>query len=274
MHPKAQEIIERLLVQPADGARPGEPEVTRSGPNYLIFFTPRSGSSWLTEFLRSSKGMGNPGEWFNPNFIPVNAKRIGARYVDEYVSAISHIRRDRHTHVFGAEITLPQLDVINDMVNIFEHFPIRGTHFFYLRRADIVRQAISLYRATSTGEFHSTNLDEAGRRTAAYNAVSIERMLRQILKQELGFADMFSRYGITPLALTYERMWEAGPEAILDFFTAPVLGDHSGGKPGRAMQHTKLDNPEVADWPERFRRDCPALMAEVEHIRPAVASDL
>jgi trehalose 2-sulfotransferase len=273
MHPKAQVIIEQLHALPESRAPKLELEPAAGRLNYLIFFTPRSGSSWLTELLKTN-GMGEPKEWFNPNLIPKIAKRLRTRSVDDYISAVSHAGRDKDTHVFGSELTYFHLAILRDMAKVFKHFPISQTYFFYLRRRDIVQQAISLYRATSTGEFHSVQLDGSPRKTAEYDSDAIEKWLRHILKQELGFHKVFLRSGITPLTLTYERMLEVGSEAVLNFFTVPILGDQFSREPRTATRHSKLINPETADWPERFRQDRPALLAEVERNRPAITSDL
>lgn len=274
MHPKARGIIEQLRAQPESCAPKYKLQPAAGRPNYLIFFTPRSGSSWLTELLRINGSMGDPKEWFNPNFIPKLAKRLGTRSVDDYISTVSHTGRDKKTHVFGSEITYFQLAILNDMADIFDHLPMGGTHFFYLRRKDIVQQAISLYRATSTGEFHSAKLIESQRKTAEYDSAAIEKWLRHILVQETGFYKFFAKRGITPRTLTYERMREVGPEAVVNFFTVPVLGEQLGREPSTATRHSKLVNPETADWPERFRQDCRASLAKVERIRPAITSDL
>ena len=273
MHPKAQVVVEQLHALPEGRAPKLRLEPVAGRLNYLILFTPRSGSSWLTELLRSND-MGDPKEWFNPNLIPKIAKRLGTRSVDDYISAVSHTGRDNNTYVFGSEITYFQLAILEDMANVFDHFPISQTYFFYLRRRDIVQQAISLYRATSTGEFHSVQLNGAPRKTAEYDSNAIEKWLRHILKHESGFYRLFLRSGITPLTMTYERMLEVGPEAVLNFFTVPILGDQFGREPKTTTRHSKLINPETADWPERFRQDRPALLAEVERIRPDITSDL
>lgn len=272
MHPKARGIIEQLRAQPETGAPKYKLDPVAGRPNYLIFFTPRSGSSWLTELLKMNGSMGVPKEWFNPNFIPKFAKRLGTRSVDEYIAAVSHTGRDKDSQVFGAEITYFQLAILNDMTDVFHHLP--EAFLFYLRRKDIVQQAISLYRATSTGEFHSVKLDITQRKTAEYDASAIEKWLRHILKQETGFDKWFRKHGITPLTLTYERMMEVGPEAVVKFFTVPILGEQFARELKTVTRHSKLVNPETADWSERFRQDRPALLAEVARIRPGITSDL
>src|SRR5579871_4778068 len=37
---------------------------------YIIFFTPRSGSSWLTSVLSATRHLGYPEEYINPEFLP------------------------------------------------------------------------------------------------------------------------------------------------------------------------------------------------------------
>ena len=42
--------------------------------NYVIYFTPRSGSSWLTDVLQQTGQLGAAPEAFNPNFVPAIAR--------------------------------------------------------------------------------------------------------------------------------------------------------------------------------------------------------
>ena len=64
----------------------------RAERSYVIHFTPRSGSSWLTDVLGQTNVFGLPDEYFNPSFIPRNATAFGATNLDEYIEVL-HRRR-------------------------------------------------------------------------------------------------------------------------------------------------------------------------------------
>ena len=56
----------------------------RARLNYGIAFTPRSGSSWLSELLAGSGVLGNPVEWFNPNARGGAAELSDCDNIDDY----------------------------------------------------------------------------------------------------------------------------------------------------------------------------------------------
>ena len=122
---------------------------------YAIYFTPRSGSSWLTDTLTDSKCLGKPQEFFNPNFIPRIARSLNANSLEAISNCccagkswwnISRLRNhDLSMHrVFGIGRKVSRI--------LSAHLPA-----FYLRREDMVLQAVSLAKAVKTSVFHSKN---------------------------------------------------------------------------------------------------------------------
>ena len=59
---------------------------------YIVHFTARSGSSWLTDIARQTGALGSPGEFFNPRFVPGIARSLGAPDMDRYVAALTRRR--------------------------------------------------------------------------------------------------------------------------------------------------------------------------------------
>ena len=57
---------------------------------FVMHFTPRSGSSWLTDLAEQTGRLGKPGECFNPNFLPRMAARLDAANMDEFVEVMAH----------------------------------------------------------------------------------------------------------------------------------------------------------------------------------------
>jgi hypothetical protein len=55
--------------------------------HYIIFFTPRSGSSGLTSILSGTKKLGFPEEYINPDFLPAVMKATNARRADRNAQA-------------------------------------------------------------------------------------------------------------------------------------------------------------------------------------------
>lgn len=66
-------------------------------------FTPQSGSSRLTDLARASGALGNPGEEFNPGFVPEMAGKRAARDLRDYVTVLERAKSENG--VFGVEAT-------------------------------------------------------------------------------------------------------------------------------------------------------------------------
>ena len=70
--------------------------------NYIIFFTPRSGSTWLGDLLVSTKFAGKPREWFNPQHLKKSVEQFGSVTPQTYAAILR--RHHQIQSVFGLEI--------------------------------------------------------------------------------------------------------------------------------------------------------------------------
>lgn len=271
MHQRALEFIGRLsAIRPKHSLSKEIKRRSEIGPNYLIFFTARSGSSWLTELLTINGALGRPEEWFNPSLSHGSAAHFGTRNVFDYVEATYWLARDPVTSVFGAEVTYAQLDVFNQMVNLFAFFPPRRTIFFCLRREDILKQSISLYRMVAGGQAHSN--EAASTSHIPYDANEIARWMKHIWVQEIGMERMFEDFGITTHYLSYESMMRRDPMDVLQFFHQNILGQRFDGDFRNPEKHSKLKNTEAEDWYERFSSEMGGYLEETLASRPPVLS--
>lgn len=237
------------------------PEPTKS---YVIYFTPRSGSSWLTDILQQTNQMGLANELFNPNFMPAIARSLHAGDIHQYIDAA---QRKLHTRgTFGFEITFHQLKVIFPGERVFlGHFA--QVPCFWLVREDIVEQAVSLAKMVLTKVAHSPNASEEQRRASdsafEYDAAKIKTWLQHILTAEQGNEDFFKRHGMTPLRMSYEAMVRLGPEN-----TVRLMADHVGAgalmKTQFAPKHEKIGTSRNRDYAARFRQDEADFLAEVD----------
>lgn len=246
----------------ADMEKPEKPVL------FVIYFTPRSGSSWLTDTLLQAKGLGFPQEWFNPNFVTQNARSLNASSMAQYIALL----RRRHPGLggFSFEITADHIrSVFGDTSAYLAHFP-PTLPAFYLRRDDIVLQAVSLAKAVRSNVFHSPYASAEDRKRAEtsfdYDGAAIAKWLRHILNQELALEEMFEKHQISPLRLNYEGITTAGAEAVVARMRA-----HLGQKPRNPAQispkHEKIGTDRNLEFGERFRRDYPELIAEVTEAR-------
>lgn len=272
-HMSDQKIPELLAGVAVDEAKraalraKAEPAARR----HVIFFTPRSGSSWLTAALRATGGLGDANEYFNPAFVANIGRRMQANTLSDYIDAIL---RDKQTPngVFTMEITYFQFIRIGDTETFLQYFaPDAPT--VVLIRENIVAQAISLYKAVETSVFHANTATEEGiERSAEFDAYDGEKIwgwIDHIRRQELGQEYVFRLHGMAPLRLTYEGMFapRADPVGAIANHFGVSLGEPVGENP-----HRPLASPTNRALEERFRREYPERIAELaKERRPLLA---
>lgn len=234
---------------------------------YCIYFTPRSGSSWLTDLAGRSGHLGTPKECFNPNFVPRIARSLGAANMDEYIHVIR--RRFAARCTFGFEATFYQLRKTFGAPGPFMAHMGRAVPFWLIRE-DIVAQAVSLWKMRSTGISHSTNSTDETRAKAeaalAYDARGIADNIDHLRKLEILSERHFATFELLPIRLSYERIMAEGPErtrAMLAHVLAVAPHDPEQGDP----VHTRLATSANADFAARFRADHRALCADLDAAR-------
>lgn len=245
-----------------DGRSFVEKALERPNPTtvYWIFFTPRSGSSWLADLLESLGFLGKPGEWFNPGLLPNILKRYACADLFEYVQCMKKSQQSRNG-VFGCEITFFQLKLLLDAIAELgldreSIIKARDDNTIYLYRRDLLAQAISLYKAAETGYFHATQKDEGthGAHATEYNSEAIWYWLLHVLQQEYGFERTFKELGVNPLSISYEEL-SIDPHHTLNRICGHVLQSvNFVGMKGRnfVSDHKKLANAVSDEYWYRF----------------------
>lgn len=245
-------VYERVLQKPAADLR------------YVIYFTPRSGSSWLTDVLSQTRRLSEANEAFNPNFIPNIAQVCNASNLEQYINVL--IRRHNYHGVYGFEITMHQLEAVFPRAALFlEHFG-SGPCFWLIRR-DIVAQAISLAKMVSTNVAHTAHASEEERQASdqsfAYDAKLIRRWLLHILSAERKNEEFFERHGLEPLRMCYEQTTLLSAQQMVN-----VVTRHLGLPDLPPMEfkssHGKLGTSRNTEFAERFRMDEATFMAAVD----------
>ncbi len=214
---------------------------------YVIFLTPRSGSSWLTELAMNTGVLGTPHEWFNDNWVYSDQTVLtclpprsrGIADINAYVDSIV----DEGRGIAGLELSIFQALMLREM--IAPSFDPRWlTASFYLRRHDIIAQAISLYRSVVSGVFHSfqsTLQDCKAFSTVEYNYDSLLQWLEFLIDNETRFEFLFRSCNVQPVELFYEDLqndplgslqkiaWELGvpPPQSLPMVSLKVMRDQT-----------------------------------------------
>lgn len=233
--------------------------------SYVIYFTPRSGSSRLTEILSQTKQLGTATEVFNPNFVPNISQAVQARNLNEY---IENTRRwlSRQNGVFGFEITDHQLRaVFPDTQLFFDHFGTAPS--FWLIREDIVAQAISLAKMVTTSVAHTVmaNAEEIAEsdKKFSYDPKVIKQWLKHILVAEENSEDNFRAQGIQPRRLSYEQITPMSAQETVDLF-ARELGFDSITMPEVDLKHRRLSTGKNQIFADRFRNDEAAFLKRIK----------
>lgn len=248
-----QATYDRVMQKPAAQTR------------YVIYFTPRSGSSWLTDVLAQTKRMSRANEAFNPNFIPNIARVCNASTLDQYVNVLT--RRHNNRGVYGFEITMHQLKAVFPSEERFLAYFGTGPCFWLIRR-DIVSQAVSLAKMVTTKVAHTAQGTAEDWRRAdesfSYSPSLIRRWLKHILVAERETEAMFAAHGMTPLRMCYEEMMPLGPERVAQLMMRHVGVEAALPEGTFETKHNKLGTARNEEYADRFRRDEADFLKEVE----------
>lgn len=234
---------------------------------YMIFFTARSGSSWLTDICKRSKRLSFPDEALNPSFIPKMAVALNARNMTEYFDILCRRRNARG--VYGAQITYHQLNAVFDSEDEFMSY-FSDWKMVWLLREDIVLQGLSLLKMQQTQVAHQphSSAEEIGTAESkfVYNNREIKKWIQHNFQAERDTEAMFARYGIDPLRLSYEGITRAGAHqtvnALAHYLDIPPVPDEN-----LDSDHAKIGTSKNNEFAERFRRKNASFIRSLEKAR-------
>ncbi|HSZ40640.1 MAG TPA: Stf0 family sulfotransferase [Trebonia sp.] len=238
--------------------------------SYLICATPRTGSSLLCGLLDSAGVAGHPESWFRQQGEGEWAARWGIAspadgsfgYADYFRAAIAAGRTANG--VFAARIMWGTMDEVT--AHLAPLYPDQAgsaagllsaafgpTRFVYLRRGDVVAQAVSLLRAEQTGVWTETARERQEPEAAPrFDFGEVRDLVRQIEEHNSAWENWFAAEGIRPYLVRYEEL-DADPVSI----TRGVLGYLGLTLPaGReiTVRHKRLADELNAQWIEEYRR--------------------
>jgi trehalose 2-sulfotransferase len=240
--------------------------------SYLICATPRTGSTLLCGLLASTGVAGRPESYFRRQGLQDYAVQWGIAsspdggfgYADYVRAALAAGRTDNG--VFAARVMWETLDEVvgelrtmnpglsDSSVTLLER-AFGHMRFVYLRRDDIVAQAVSLLRAEQTNVWHDPV--KAARpepdREAQFDFGQIRQRAQVIDQHNSAWQGWFSSAGIEPFPVLYEEL-AVDPvgitHRILDFLSLEL-------SPGRELvvQHRRLADELNAQWIARYQAE-------------------
>src|SRR5262245_217928 len=228
--------------------------------SYLICTTHRSGSNLLSQMLTDSQVAGKPGEYFSSTLqarftkslsLPANLTPI------EFFRGAMR-RTTGSTGLFGAKIMPRHLQYALQVIRLAFRLSEQETdlavlsallpkpRFVWLRREDVLRQAISLARAKQTKAWDARKTPAT---PAVFDFAQIDQCVSQIERANAFWEQWFSAQGIRPCQITYEEMvkdYQKTVGAVLTFVGQPVTADIP--LPRRSRQADSLTD----EWADRY----------------------
>ena len=267
---RIQEILSRNIYDKAIDLELKDEELFEKG--YVILFTPRSGSTYLSRLLENTLSLGIPREWFNLKKIERMAPSVGINDIRVYNRYI-RCRKKSSNDVFGLEITSGQLKNLNDLLPFEELFKDIDNYFF-LYRDNFILQSISLYKSDVTKVFHSVNFSGVKNKNydskVLYNNKEIKIRINRILDFESKIHDFIQKQKINVFKLTYESL-NTSPEIIIHGI-ANILGEKIKKKDyKRGIKIKKLPVGKTLEFYHRFIQEEKEFIKECVDNRKALA---
>lgn len=237
--------------------------------SYLICATPRTGSSLLCGLLNSTEVAGHPESWFRRQderafaaswgiADPLNGTFSYPSYFQAATAAGS-----TGNGVFAARVMWGTMDeVITHLAPVYPSHAgsaarlLRAafgrTRFVYLRRDDVVAQAVSLLRAEQTGVWVET-IDERQEPVAelGFDFGEVRDLVQQIKEDNAAWEAWFAVGGIEPYRVLYEEL-DADPvgtaSGVLTFLGLDLPAGHE-----ITVRHKRLADELNAQWIESYR---------------------
>lgn len=249
-------------------------EIARRTDSYFVCATPRTGSSLLLGLLDSTGVCGHPQAYFRSPDEPLWADRWHLpRTGDSAFNYADYVRTARtagstSNGVFGAKLMWGSLGELiaklaaihqdlagNDLALLDRAFG--RTRFVYLRRDDILAQAVSWLRAEQTNTWFTGGNGEISGSSGngqppAFDAEAIRRFMNTIEEHNAAWEAWFTSWGIRPRRVSYERLDEdmvATTSGIVEF-----LGiDAPDRVPAIVTRYRRQADELNEQWIRRYR---------------------
>lgn len=257
------------------------------GNSYLVCATPRSGSTLLCEALKGTGVAGRPEEYFEALVATGRPPRP-----DDYLEGLDdaaahalvgdapapepppysslagissydeHIERVREwgttpNGVFASKLMWDHLGRLGgDRRSLEARFD--NPRYLWVRRADVVRQAVSLWRAMQTQSWRDDSSDGGdGGPAPRYSFAALHHLVMRLTDHNERWRAFLA--GAPVLEITYEELTEDLPRAVrrtLDHVGVPLPADAPLSQPAMRRQADELSE----SWVAAYARDLEPLI--------------
>jgi LPS sulfotransferase NodH len=232
--------------------------------SYFVCATPRTGSSLLCGLLASSGVAGYPESYFRAQDEALWASRFGLGGSSTYLDFVRQAKAHGTTNngVFGARVMWGTLnEVIGKLKLAAEpgsdldtlHACFGELEFVYLRREDVLAQAVSWALAENSGVWHviANEPRSISRQSHPFDRTMIAELMHTIDDHNRAWCEWFASVGVTPHEVCYEDL----DEEPLEICTG-VLQDLEIDPPATALEvrFQRLRDEVNDDWIRRHRR--------------------
>ena len=232
----------------------------KSRKNYAVCFTARSGSTMLCSLLTQSRALGVPAEFLNPRG-PMQ-KFLAENPASSLEQLFDYLRREKTTPngVFGFKVVYQDFKPVIDQ-QLVERL-LSPMQYLYLTRKDLVLQAISLYRAISSNQWHRFRNNVQKKlvepRKVVFDEKKILCQLDILQKDQLQWEQFFRENSISALRLTYESLLDDIQDVLARIFNfLDVQADCSVDLGSSSTE--KLGDDTSLEWASRIRKKYPAM---------------
>lgn len=219
---------------------------------YLIATTSRSGSTHLCRMLTSTRRLGEPAEYYNVRVKPERMKLWKAKSDLEYFQQML-LRTSTDNGVCGIKVaTLAFENMRRELGPIFE---LLRPKFIWLRRHDVLRQAISLYRASETDIWHWHEGQAKPQAAVPFDAEKINACRKQIEQANEAWAIWFAENRISPLQFWYEDVISSPRGTVEE--TCRHVGVDAGSLPVLKSDLRVMRDETTEQWITMYAGDSP-----------------
>lgn len=239
---------------------------------YVICSTPRTGSTLLCGLLESTGLAGRPKSYFRQQDeqswvtswnIPCSPEGV-FDYADYVQATLAAGRTDNGVFavrimwgtldelVYKLRIIYPELS--GDDVQILNR-ALGHSRYIYLRRTDVIAQAVSWCRAEQTNIWHTTDRTESVHlvEEPQYNFSKIHQLVQTLNDHNMAWQKWFLSVGIQPYHVQYEDL-DANPidvtRDILDFLKIKLLPEHQ-----IQVRNQRMADDISKQWIDRYQSD-------------------